>query len=100
ARGAERTGRRFFRWPRGVVNVEPAVAEPAAPGTAATDAGAKPAKSPMDAYATQVGPEKKPAQRRPRPRLNHSPSAYQRPNFPIFGSSGWERERAHTGPIV
>jgi hypothetical protein len=36
-----------------------------------------------------VGPEKKPAQRRPRPRLNHGPGAYQRPNFPIFGSSGW-----------
>jgi hypothetical protein len=78
-----------FSWPRGVVNVEPAVPEPAAPDAAATDAGAKPAKSPMDAYATQVGPEKKPAQRRPRPRLNHSPGAYQRPNFPIFGSSGW-----------
>jgi uncharacterized protein len=78
-----------FSWPRGGVNVEPAVAEPAAPDAAATDAGAKPAKSPMDAYATQVGPEKKPAQRRPRPRLNHSPWAYQRPNFPIFGSSGW-----------
>ena len=78
-----------FSWPRGVVNVEPAVAEPAAPDAAATDAGAKPAKSPMDAYATQVSPEKKPAQRRPRPRLNHSPWAYQRPNFPIFGSTGW-----------
>ena len=78
-----------FSWPRGVVNVESAVAEPAAPDAAATDAGAKPAKSPMDAYATQVSPEKKPAQRRPRPRLNHSPWAYQRPNFPIFGSTGW-----------
>src|SRR5262244_357804 len=47
---ATRSGRADdFRWPRGVVNVEPAVAEPAAPGAAATDAGAKPAKSPMDA---------------------------------------------------
>src|SRR5262249_43973227 len=33
-----------FRWPRGVANVEPAVAEPAAPDAAATDAGAKSTK--------------------------------------------------------
>jgi uncharacterized protein len=57
-----------FRWPRGAVNVEPTVAEPAAPDTAAVDAGAKsvkPAqrKSAMDAYA---------AQRRPRPRPSTS----------------------------
>src|SRR2546430_14629143 len=74
-----------FRWPRGAVNVEPTVAEPAAPDTAAVDAGSKsvkPAqrKSAMDAYA---------AQRRPRPRPNHNPWAHQRPSFPLFGSSGW-----------
>jgi uncharacterized protein len=74
-----------FRWPRGAVNVEPTVSEPAAPDTAAVDAGAKsvkPAqrKSAMDAYA---------AQRRPRPRPNHNPWAHQRPSFPLFGSSGW-----------
>jgi uncharacterized protein len=83
-----------FGWPRGVVNVEPAAAESAAPDTAAADAGAKSAKpaqhkSAMDAYAAQTGREQKPAQRRPRPRLNHSPWAYQHPNFPSFGSSGW-----------
>jgi uncharacterized protein len=70
-----------FSWPRGVVNVEPAAVEPAAPDTAAAAVGAKSAKpaqrkSAMDAYA---------AQRRPRPRLNHNPRAYQ----PSFGSSGW-----------
>jgi uncharacterized protein len=79
-----------FSWPPGVTNVESAAVEPAAvvptaPNTAAADVGpksAKPAqrKSAMDAYA---------AQRRTRPRLNHNPWAYQRPNFPFFGSSGW-----------
>ena len=81
-----------FSWPRGVVNVEPAVVEPAVPDTAAADAGAKSAKpkSAMDAYAAaQTGREQKPAQRRPRPRLNHNAWAHQRPNFPSFGSSGW-----------
>ena len=78
-----------FSWPRGVVNVELA-----APDTAAPDAGAKSAKlaqhkSAMDAYAAQTGREQKPAQRRPRPRLNHNAWAHQRPNFPSFGSSGW-----------
>ena len=58
-----------FGWPRGVVNVEPAVAESAAPDTAAADAGAKSAKpaqrkSAMDAYAAQTGREQKPAIRR------------------------------------
>src|SRR6516165_1049066 len=53
-----------FSWPRGVVNVEPAVAESAAPDTAAADAGAKSAmaaqrKSAMDAYAAQPGREQK-----------------------------------------
>jgi uncharacterized protein len=70
-----------FSWPRGVVNGEPAAAEPAAPDTAAADAGAKSAKpaqhkSAMDAYAAQTGREQKPAQRRPRPRLNHNASAH------------------------
>src|SRR6516162_8043030 len=83
-----------FGWPRGVVNVEQAVVEPAAPDTAAADAGAKSAKpaqrkSAMDAYAAQTGREQKPAQRRPRPRLNHNAWAHQPPNFPSFGSSGW-----------
>ena len=83
-----------FGWPRGAVNVEPAAAESAAPDTAAADAGAKSAKlaqhkSAMDAYAAQTGREQKPAQRRPRPRLNHNAWAHQRPNFPPFGSSGW-----------
>jgi len=83
-----------FGWPRGVVNVEPAVVEPAAPDIAAADAGAKSAKpaqrkSAMDAYAAQTGREQKPAQRRPRPRLNHNAWAHQRPNFPSFGPSGW-----------
>jgi uncharacterized protein len=82
-----------FSWPRGVVNVEPAAAELAAPDTAA-DGGAKKAKpaegkSAMDAYATQTGPKQKPAQRRQRPRLNHNAWAYQRPNSPFFGSNGW-----------
>src|SRR5262249_10380655 len=76
-------------WPRGVVNVEPAAAEPASPDTAAADAGAKsvkPAqrKSAMDAYA-----ERKAVQRRPRPRLDHNAWAHPRPNFLSFGSSGW-----------
>ena len=65
-----------FGWPRGVVNVEPASVEPAAPDTAAADAGAKSAKSAMDAYAAQTRREHKPAQRRPRPRLNHNASAH------------------------
>ena len=90
---AARSGRADdFSWPRGVVNVEPAVVEPAVPDTAAADAGAKSAKpkSAMDAYAAaQTGREQKPAQRRPRPRLNHNAWAHQRPNFPSFGSSGW-----------
>jgi uncharacterized protein len=60
-----------FSWPRGVVNVEQAVVEPAAPDTAAADAGAKSAKptqrkSVMDAYAAQTGREQKPAIRRSR----------------------------------
>ena len=81
-----------FSWPRSVVNVEPAAVEPAAPDTAAQDAGAAMAaqrKSAMDAYAAQTGREHKPAQRRPRPRLNHNAWAHQRPDFPSFGSSGW-----------
>jgi uncharacterized protein len=58
-----------FGWPRGVVNVEPAAAEAAAPDTAAADAGVKsgkPAqrKSAMDSYAAQTGREQKPAIRR------------------------------------
>jgi uncharacterized protein len=80
-----------FSWPR--VNVEPAAVEPAAPNTAAADAGpksAKPAqrKSAMDAYA-QTGREQKPAQRRPRPRLNHNAWAHPRTNVPSFEPSGW-----------
>jgi WD40 repeat protein len=60
-----------FGWPRGVVNVEPAVVEPAAPDTAAADAGAKSAKpaqrkSAMDAYAAQTGREQKPRGRKSR----------------------------------
>jgi hypothetical protein len=52
-----------FGWPRGVVNVEPAAADSAAPDTAA-NAGAKSAKSAqrksaMDAYAAQTGREQK-----------------------------------------
>ena len=92
---ATRSGRADdFRWPRDVVNVEPAVVEPAAPDTAAADAAAKSAKSAqsksaMDAYAAQTGREQKPVQRRPRPRLNHNAWAHQRPNFPSFGPSGW-----------
>jgi hypothetical protein len=83
-----------FSWPRGVVNVEPAVVEPAALDTAAADAGAKSAKpaqrkSAMDAYAAQTGREHKPAQRRLRPRLNHNAWAHPHPNFSSFGSSGW-----------
>jgi hypothetical protein len=83
-----------FGWPRGIVNVRPAAAEPAAPDIAAADAGAKSAKpaqrkSAMDAYAAQTDREKKPAQRRQRPRLNHNAWAHQRPNSPSFGSSGW-----------
>jgi uncharacterized protein len=72
-----------FSWPRGVINVEQAAAvESPAPDTAATGPSAKSSKptqrkSTMDAYA---------AQRRPRPRLNHNPWAYQRP---LFGSRGW-----------
>jgi len=50
-----------FSWPRGVVNVESAAVEPAAPDIAAADAGAKSAmaaqrKSAMDAYAAQTKP--------------------------------------------
>jgi uncharacterized protein len=80
-----------FRWPRDVVNVEPAAVEPAR-DTAASDAdvtSAKPTqrKSAMDAYAAQTGRHQKPAQRRSRPRLD--PWAHQRPNFPSFGASGW-----------
>jgi hypothetical protein len=82
-----------FRWPRGVFDVEPAVAEPAAAETAA-DAGDKSAKSAqsesvMDAYAAQTRREQKRAQRRPRPRHNHNTWAHPRPNFPSFGWSGW-----------
>jgi uncharacterized protein len=82
-----------FRWPRGVVNVEPAALEPAR-DTAASDADATSAKltqrkSAIDAYAAQTGRHQKPAQRRPRPRLNHNAWAHQPPNLPSFGSSGW-----------
>jgi hypothetical protein len=81
-----------FSWPRGVVNVEPATADPAAPDTAAAAVSAKsakptPRKSAMDAYAAQTGRE--PAQRRPRPRLNHNAWAHPRRNVPSFGPSGW-----------
>jgi hypothetical protein len=83
-----------FSWPRGVFNIEPAVAETAAPDTAAADAGAKSAKSAqpksvLDAYAAQTGREHKPAQRRTRPRHNHNTWAHPRPNFPSFGWSSW-----------
>src|SRR5262245_4840865 len=83
-----------FGWPHGVVNVEPAAAESAALDTAAADAGTKSAKptqrkSAMDAFAAQTGREQKPAQRRPRARLNHNAWDHQRPNFSSFGSSGW-----------
>jgi len=76
------------------LNVEPTTADLAAPETAPADAGAKSAKpaqrkSAMDAYAAQTDREHKPAQRRPRPRLNHNAWAHQRPNFPSFGLSGW-----------
>jgi uncharacterized protein len=82
-----------FRWPRDVLNVEPGAVEPAR-DTAASDADATSAKptqrkSAMDAYAAQTGGHQKPAQRRPRPRLNHNAWAHQPPNFPSFGSSGW-----------
>jgi uncharacterized protein len=82
-----------FSWPRGAV-IEPTIAEPASPDTAAADAGAKSAKpaqrkSAMDAYAAQTGGERKPVQRRSRPRLNHNAWAHPRPNFLSFGSSGW-----------
>ena len=82
-----------FRWPGDVVNVEPAAVEPAR-DTAASDADATSAnatqrKSAMDAYAAQTGRHQKPAQRRPRPRLNHNAWAHQPPNFPSFGASGW-----------
>src|SRR5262249_21700236 len=82
-----------FSWPRGVVNVKPAVVEPAVPDTAAADAGAKSAKpkSAMDAYAAaQTGREQKPAHRRPRPRLNHIRWRPQRPTFLSCGSRGWQ----------
>jgi hypothetical protein len=83
-----------FRWPRDVVNVEPAAVEPATPDTAAAAVGVESAKSAqrksaMDAYAAQTGRQQKSAQRRPRPRLNHNAWSHQPPNFPSFGSSGW-----------
>src|SRR5262249_26411958 len=83
-----------FSWPRGVVNVEPATADLAAPETAPADAGAKSAKpaqrkSAMDAYAAHTDREHKPAQRRPRPRLNHNVWAHPRTNVPSFGPNGW-----------
>ena len=46
-------------------------------------------KSAMAAYAAQTGREQKPAQRRPRPRLNPNAWSHQPPNFPSLGSSGW-----------
>ena len=52
-----------FGWPRGVVNVEPAAAEPAVPDTAAMAAQRK---SAMDAYAAQTGREQKPRGRKSR----------------------------------
>ena len=82
-----------FRWPRDVVNVEPAAVEPArdiaASNADATSAKPTQRKSAMDAYAAQTGRHQKPAQRRPRPRLNHNAWAHQPPNFSSFGSSGW-----------
>jgi hypothetical protein len=83
-----------FSWPRGVFDVEPAVAQPAEPEPAAADTGAKTAtsaqpKSVMDAYAAQTRREQKPAQRRLRPRHNHNTWAHPRPNFPSFRWSGW-----------
>jgi uncharacterized protein len=58
-----------FAWPRGVVNVEQAAVEPAAPDTAASDAGTKSAKpgqrkSAIDAYAAQTGRGQRPKSRR------------------------------------
>jgi uncharacterized protein len=71
-----------FSWPRGAV-IEPTIAEPASPDTAAADASAKSAKpaerkSAMDAYAAQTGGERKLFQRRSRPRLNHNAWAHPR----------------------
>jgi hypothetical protein len=80
-----------FRWPRDLVNVEPAAVEPAASVPDVGASSAKPAqrKSATDAYAAQTGREQKPAQRRPRPGPNHNAWSDQPPNFPSFGSSGW-----------
>jgi uncharacterized protein len=71
-----------FSWPRGAV-IEPTIAEPASPDTAAADASAKSAKpaerkSAMDAYAAQTGGERKLFQRRSRPRLNDNAWAHPR----------------------
>jgi hypothetical protein len=64
-----------FGWPRGAVNVEPGAAEPTAADTAVPVAGAKSTiplqgRSAMDAYASQMVREQKPAQRRPRAHPN------------------------------
>jgi uncharacterized protein len=58
-----------FAWPRGVLNVEQAAVEPAAPDTAASDDSTKSAKpgqrkSAVDAYAAQTGRGQRPKSRR------------------------------------
>jgi hypothetical protein len=79
-----------FSWPRGaMVNLDPAAPDTAAPDAGATSAKPAQRKSVMDAYAAQTGRQQKPAQRRARPRLTHNPWAYDRPNVSFFGSSGW-----------
>jgi hypothetical protein len=78
-----------FSWPRGMVNLHPAAPDTAAPDAGATSAKPAQRKSAMDAYAAQTGREQKPAQRRARPRVTHNPWAYERPNVSFFGSSGW-----------
>src|SRR5262249_3054231 len=80
-----------FGWPRRVAKGGPAAADEATPHAAESVAGAKSdqRKSAMDAYAAQTGRQQKPAQGRPRSRLNHNAWAHQPSNFPSFGSSGW-----------
>jgi hypothetical protein len=82
---AARSGRADdFSWPRGAVNGEPATLE-SAPDTGAKSATPAQRTSKVGDDAGQTSQEQKPAQRRPRPRLNRDPGAQQPQNFPFFG---------------
>jgi hypothetical protein len=81
-----------FSWPRGVVNVKPAVVEPAVPDTAAADAGAKSAKPKVGNGCLRRRSNGPGAEAGPAPAAASSQSQCvgpPAPELPVLGSSGW-----------